>query len=87
MTIAVPEPFALALGALGWILESEARANRLLDLTGLTPERLRAGLADPSVLVAVLEFLAAHEPDLVACAEELGVEPPVLIAAKEELSR
>lgn len=87
MTIPAADPTVLALGALGWILESEARASRLLDLTGLTPERLREGLADPSVQVAVLEFLTAHEPDLVACAGHLGVEPPALIAAKEELSR
>ena len=30
---------ALALGALGWILTDERRADRLLSLTGLTPER------------------------------------------------
>ena len=31
----------LALEALGWALADEKRAERLLSLTGLTPERLR----------------------------------------------
>ena len=75
----------LALGALGWVLGDEARAGRLLALTGLGPDDLRAGLGDPATLGAVLEFLCAHEPDLVAAAEMLGVEPGELAAARERL--
>lgn len=81
------DPQALALGALGWLLESDDRAGRLLDLTGLTPERLRAGLGDPSVLGAVLDFIAAHEPDLVAAAHALGVAPGDLAAAAQRLAQ
>ena len=69
------DPSALALSALGWLLADEARAERLLSLTGLTPDELRDGLGDPAVLGAVLDFLSAHEPDLVAAAEALGVTP------------
>lgn len=76
---------ALALGALGWILADGARAERLLALTGLTPDALRGGLGDPAVLGAVLEFLASHEPDLLAAAEALGIEPAALMAARERL--
>jgi len=79
------DPQALALGALGWLLQSESRAERLLSLTGLTPDALRAGIGDPVVLAAVLEFLAAHEPDLVGAAEALGVAPAVLVGAAREL--
>ena len=75
----------MALGALGWILADSARADRLLALTGLTPDALRAGLGDPAVLGAVLDFLASHEPDLLAAAEELGIEPATLMAARERL--
>ena len=75
----------MALGALGWILADSARADRLLALTGLTPDALRAGLGDPGVLGAVLDFLASHEPDLLAAAEHLGVEPATLMAARERL--
>jgi len=81
------DPQALALGALGWLLQSESRAERLLALTGLTPEALRAGLGDPAVLGAVLDFLAAHEPDLVDAADHLGVAPEVLAHAADRLPR
>ena len=80
-----PDPAALALGALGWVLGDEDRAGRLLALTGLTPEALRGGLGDPAVLGAVLEFLGQYEPDLVAAAEHLGVEAAELMAARERL--
>ena len=75
------DPQALALGALGWLLQSESRAERLLALTGLTPDALRAGVGNPAVLAAVLDFLAAHEPDLVGAAEALGVAPAALVQA------
>ncbi|MEL7730123.1 DUF3572 domain-containing protein [Citromicrobium bathyomarinum] len=93
MTIATPQnpehsdAEALALSALGWILTDERRADRLLSLTGLTPEVLRDGIGERGVQAAVLEFLAGHEPDLVLAADALNVEPGAIIAAKEELSR
>ena len=77
----------LALAALGWILEDNARAERLVALTGLTPDDLRARLGDPQVLSAILRFLEAHEPDLIACAEALGVAPTALVEARRELER
>jgi len=79
------DPQALALSALAWVLADEDRAGRLLALTGLTPEALREGLGEPAVLGAVIEFLAAHEADLVACAHELGVAPEQLARAAERL--
>ena len=75
----------LALGALGWVLAEDARAERLLALTGLTPETLRARVQDRDFLAAVLRFLENHEPDLIACAEALGVPPLRLVAARQEL--
>lgn len=80
-----PDPAALALGALCWVLGDEDRAGRLLALTGLGPDDLRAGLSDPAVLGAVLEFLGQYEPDLVAAADHLGVDPAELMAARERL--
>jgi hypothetical protein len=59
----------------------------LLDLTGLDPDTLRAGLSDPAVLAAPLEFLANHEPDLIRAAEALAVTPEELIAAHRELTQ
>ena len=76
---------ALALGALSWTLSDDARAERLLALTGLVPADLVARLQDRDFLAAVLRFLEGHEPDLVACASELGVSPARLVAAREEI--
>ena len=80
------DPEALALAALGWVLASEERAERFLALTGLTPDELRAGLGERSVMAAVLEFLAQYEPDMLAAAAALGVEPQLLANARERLS-
>ena len=82
-----PDPVVTALAALGWTLESPDRAQRLLALTGLGADDLRARAADPAVLGAVLGFLEAHEPDLVACAEATGATPAALVAAREALER
>ncbi len=75
----------MALSALGWILEDDDRAERFLSLTGLDADSLRGGLGDPSVLAAVLDFLANHEPDLIRAAEALAVTPEELVAAIQEL--
>jgi hypothetical protein len=80
-----PDPEALALSALAWTLAEEARAQRLLALTGLSGADLRERLAELSVQAAVLGFLEAHEPDLLACAEALGVEPRALAEARRRL--
>lgn len=85
-TAQTADPEALALAALGWVLSDEGRAQRLLALTGLTPDALREGLDDAAVLGAVLEFLTAHEPDLLAAADALGIEPAELARAASELA-
>ncbi len=79
------DPEALALSALGWCLSDQARAERLLALTGLTPDDLRARLGEQTVLAAILGFLEQHEPDLVACADALGVSPAALVGARRRL--
>ena len=76
---------AVALRALGWTLSEDMRASRLLALTGLTPETLRARVNEPALLAATLRFLESHEPDLLACAEALGLAPLELVDARREL--
>ena len=80
-------PTTLSLAALGWLLEYPDRAERFLSLTGLDPDSLRAAIGERATQVAVLEFLAGHEPDLISAAEALAVTPEELIAAMEELKR
>ena len=77
----------LGLRALVWALVEPDRAIRLLDLTGLKPADLRSRASDPAVLVAALQFLEAHESDLIACAEALDVPPPSLVVARQTLER
>lgn len=69
------------------MLADERRARRFLDLTGLTPEQMRERIESPELQLSVLDFLCAHEPDLLAAAEVLGVEPGAIAAARERLSR
>ena len=69
------------------MLADQERADRLLALTGLTPEILRDQLTNRAVLGAVLEYLAGHEPDLVLAADALNVPPERLVSAREELAR
>ena len=80
-----PDDQALALRALVWTLGDGDRASRLLALTGLDPDDLRARAGDPAVLAATLCFIENHEPDLIACADALGVLPGDLIAARRRL--
>jgi hypothetical protein len=82
-----PDAATLALAALGWILQEEARAERFLSLTGLDPDGLRARLGDKALQLSVLEFLANHEPDMLRCSEALAVSPEELAGAGKELAR
>jgi hypothetical protein len=74
-----------ALSALGWTLGDAARAERLLALTGLSPSSLREGVEDFAMLAAVLQFLEAHEPDLIACAAALRCDPSDLVHSRVTL--
>ena len=79
------EDAVLALSALAWTLGDPARAARLLALTGLEPDDLRARAGDPAVLAATIGFLAGHEPDLLACATALAVDPARLASLQQGL--
>ncbi|APE27675.1 DUF3572 family protein [Aurantiacibacter gangjinensis] len=83
----VKDASALALAALGWVLSDDGRAQRFLDLTGLTPDGLRDAIGEPSTHRAVFEFLEAHEPDLLGAADALDMPPEELVAAGRELRR
>ena len=71
----------LMFGACAWILADDARAERLLALTGMDAGHLRATIESPATLGAIGGFLLGHEADLIACADALGVDPAMLAAA------
>ncbi len=76
---------ALALNALAWILADSNRAERMLSLTGITPDGLREAIGSPALQAAILRYLENYEPDLLACADALSVRPAALVAARQEL--
>ena len=80
-----PVALAIALDARAWPLDAPLPAERLIGVTGLAPDDLRARLRDPAVLAACLAFLEAHEPDLLACAAATGTTPAALVAARARL--
>ena len=79
--MATDEATQIALNALVWILSDEARADRLLELTGLSPDDLRAGLGQPAMMANLLGYLTQYEPDLIAFAEAEGIDPGAIAAA------
>ena len=62
------------------------RAQRFLAITGLDADGLRAAIGEPATHLAVLDFLCAHEPDLIAAAEALGLAPADLAAVRDRLA-
>ncbi|HYI42528.1 MAG TPA: DUF3572 family protein [Sphingomicrobium sp.] len=76
---------ALALMALAALVSDERRAQRFLDLTGLSLTGLREQAGEPALLSAMLRFLEAHEPDLLAVAAEIGCSPGALVSARQRL--
>jgi hypothetical protein len=79
------DPYALALAALAATLSDERRAQRFLSLTGIETDELRRRAADPALLVSLIGFLEAHEPDLVSVAEDIGVKPEALVEARRQI--
>jgi Protein of unknown function (DUF3572) len=79
------DPYALALAALAATLTDERRAQRFLDLTGIETAELRRRAAEPGLLIALIAFLEAHEPDLVSVSEQIGVRADDLIGARRQI--
>jgi hypothetical protein len=69
-----------------WILSDTARAGRFVALTGLSPDTLRAIAGQAQTQRAVLDYLCAHEPDLLVAAESLGLDPGDLAAARDRIA-
>jgi hypothetical protein len=79
------DPYALALAALAAALTDERRAQRFLDLTGIDTGELRRRAGDPNLLIALIAFLEAHEPDLLSVCEAIGVKADALVAARRQI--
>ena len=71
----------LALQALAAAMADQRLAERFLSLSGLTIPDLRQRAGDREILVALLRFLEANEPDLLAVAGETGLSAPQVALA------
>jgi hypothetical protein len=76
---------AIATEALGFIAGDSARLGCFLAESGLGPETLRRAAVDPAFLPAVLDFILAHEADLLDFAAHFGVDPKHITAARRLL--
>lgn len=74
---------AIALQALVWILADDDRAQRLLAISGLTPDDMRASIRESWLMDAALTYLEGYEPDLIACANAIDTAPEELIRARK----
>ena len=81
----LPDADVVGLQALVWTIGDPDRASRLIAVTGLDPDDLRARAGEPAVLAAVIGYLESYEPDLVACAAALNISPEALVAAHAAL--
>jgi hypothetical protein len=80
-----PDPETLALMALAYIAGDGDLLDRFLALSGLDLEGLKARAQDPALLGATLDFLLAHEPDLLAFAADSQVKPEAIARARRKL--
>jgi Protein of unknown function (DUF3572) len=76
---------AIAAQALGFIAGDSARLGRFLAESGLGPDNIRQAATDPAFLPAVLDFILAHEADLLDFAAQLGIDPKHIGAARRLL--
>ena len=77
---------SIALQALVWILEEDDRAQRLLAITGLTVDDMRASVAEAWLLGAALSYLEGYEPDLIRCSHDIAIQPERIVAARRVLT-
>lgn len=76
---------AVAILALAFLAEDEARVERFLALTGVEPGEVRARLGDPAFQLAVLDHLAGDEPLLIAFAQARSLSPAEIDKARRAL--
>lgn len=81
-----PDAETVAIEALAFVAGDDTLLPRFLTLTGIEPGDIRAAAAEPAFLVAVLDFLGGHEPDLVAFCEASGHDPEAVIRSRHTLA-
>ena len=77
----------LAIQALAFIAEDPEKLSRFLDMTGITPDEIRAAAGEPGFLAGVLEHMLTDESLLVAFADSAGIDPAVIARARDAFGK
>jgi Protein of unknown function (DUF3572) len=78
---------SLAVQALTFIAEDEARMRDFLAATGLTPGQIRAAAQQEGFFAGVLEHMLGNESLLVAFADSVAIDPAEIGRARATLGR
>jgi hypothetical protein len=73
---------SIAVDALTFIGTDASRLARFLDLTGLTPQSIRAAAHDAGFLLGVLDYIDADDALLKAFADFSGINPSTASKAR-----
>jgi hypothetical protein len=73
---------SIAVDALTFIGTDASRLARFLDLTGLTPQSIRAAAHDAGFLLGVLDYIDADDALLKAFADFSGINPSTVSKAR-----
>ncbi|MCR6630532.1 MAG: DUF3572 domain-containing protein [Magnetospirillum sp.] len=84
--LSVEDAQIVALKALTFIAGDDALLSRFVALTGCGLDEVKARMADPGFLAAVLDFLLADEPSLLAFTEAEGLAPETPMLAHRRLA-
>ncbi|MFO1149101.1 MAG: DUF3572 domain-containing protein [Alsobacter sp.] len=76
----------LAGAALAFLGSDPERLARFLDLTGLTPDTIRAAAASPGFTLAVLDHILSDDELVLALSAEAGCRPEEVMAARNRLA-
>jgi hypothetical protein len=77
----------IATQALAFLASDPVRLGRFLAESGLGPENIRKTAEDPSFLPAILDFILAHETELLDFAAHIGIDPRHVGVARRALLR
>jgi len=75
----------LAIQALTFIAEDEARMRSFAAATGIEPSQMRAAARQDGFLAGVLEHILDNESLLVAFADSAGIDPAEIARARAAL--
>jgi len=75
----------LAIQALAFIAGEPDRLARLLDMSGIAADEIRAAAREVAFLAGVLEHMLGDESLLVAFAESAGIDPGEIARARVAL--